>query len=120
MSDVSAEIFVFGSNKRGIHGAGAAKVARYRYGARLGVGIGRTGNAYAIPTKRIPSREMRQLPLEEIAGYVSDFIKYAQEHPELRFKVAKIGCGLAGYTEREIAPMFSDAPANCDLPEGWR
>ena len=111
------EIFVFGSNLAGIHGAGSAKHARNHFGAELGVGKGRTGNAYAIPTK---SARFNVLPLKEIAGYVSEFIDYAIANPDLTFTVVKVGCGLTGYSEDQISPMFSVAPKNCNLPDGWR
>jgi len=110
-------IFVFGSNLAGRHGKGAALYARNLYGAKHGVGVGRTGNAYAIPTK---DELIRTLPLPRIAKYVSDFLDYARLHPELEFEVTKIGCGLAGYHEHEIKPMFFDAPLNCRLPDQWR
>jgi hypothetical protein len=110
-------IFVFGSNLSGHHGAGAARHAYIHYGARYGIGIGRTGESYAIPTK---DERIRTLPLSRIQGYVEEFIKYAKEHPELDFQVTAIGCGLAGYTPHQIAPMFVGAPDNCHLPIGWR
>ena len=111
------EIFVFGSNLAGRHGAGSALHARRYYGAVYGVGDGRTGNAYAIPTK---DSQLRTLPLAAIADYVGQFIKYAELHPELTFVVVSIGCGLAGFHESKIIPMFKDAPPNCYLPDGWR
>jgi hypothetical protein len=110
-------IFVFGSNLAGIHGAGSARAAREQWGARLGVGVGRTGDAYAIPTK---DARLKTLPLKVIGAYVVTFLEYAQEHPELEFEVVKIGCGLAGFREEEIAPFFSKAPQNVNLPTGWR
>ena len=110
-------IFVFGSNLAGRHGKGAALCARNVHGAVYGVGVGRTGNAYAIPTK---DERIRTLPLERIAGYVAEFLEYAKAHPDIEFEVTKIGCGLAGYRESDIAPMFKDAPLNCHLPDGWR
>lgn len=109
-------VFVFGSNLAGRHGKGAALFARHRRGAKLGVGKGRTGNAYAIPTK---DRKLNPLPLYEIAQHVAEFIRYARQHPEEEFLVTRIGCGHAGYLDRDIAPMFSDAPKNCLLPNGW-
>lgn len=115
--DVRGEIFVFGSNLAGRHGAGSAKEARLRHGAEYGVGLGRTGNAYAIPTK---DRALRVLPLLEIHKFVGMFIAYAAAHPELTFNVVKIGCGLAGYSEGQVSPMFRHAPDNVNLPEGWR
>lgn len=97
------EIFVFGSNLRGIHGAGAAKQAK-EFGACLGVGWGRAGETYAIPTKVSP--QSKALGLRDIEVFVSEFINYAKYHPELRFLVTKVGCGLAGYKADSIAPMF--------------
>ena len=110
-------IFVFGSNLAGRHGKGAALCARNSHGAEYGVGVGRTGNAYAIPTK---DERIRTLPLERIAPYISDFLTYARANPNLKFEVTRIGCGLAGYTDAQIAPMFAGTPENCQLPEGWR
>lgn len=109
-------IFVFGSNLAGRHGAGAALHARKHHGAKYGVGTGRTGEAYAIPTK---DAGLQSLPLPAIAGHVSTFLGYAQENPALQFNVTRIGCGLAGYTDAQIAPLFAGAPANCTLPDGW-
>ena len=109
-------IFVFGSNLAGIHGAGAAKTAREVYGAKLRVGEGRTGNAYALPTK---DTELRSRTLEDIKESVALFIEYARANPDLIFTVTKVGCGLAGYKEDQIAPMFENAPSNCILPPGW-
>lgn len=110
-------IFVFGSNLAGRHGKGAALFALQNHGAEYGVGIGRTGNAFAIPTK---DDNLCTLPLDSICRYVNGFIEYAKEHPKLEFQVTKIGCGLAGYQESDIAPLFNDAPENCHLPDGWR
>lgn len=112
------QIFVFGSNLAGIHGAGSAKEASLNYGAVYGVGVGRTGNSYAIPTKDL---NLKTLPLEVIKLYVEQFINYAKKNSDLQFIVVRIGCGLAGYTASDISPMFKDAPKNCILPdEGWR
>ena len=94
------EIFVFGSNLRGLHGGGAARIAFENFGAEYGVGVGRTGQCYAIPTM--------QGGVETIKPYVDEFIKYADEHKELCFLVTKIGCGIAGFTIEEIAPLFKD------------
>jgi hypothetical protein len=110
-------IFVFGSNLAGRHGAGAALYARQNYGARHGICIGRTGDSYAIPTK---DEDLKTLPLDKIVSYVQDFLAYAGDNPDLTFHVTRVGCGLAGYTDTDIAPMFKDAPDNCILPEGWR
>ncbi len=110
------EVFVFGSNLAGRHGAGAALAARKKYGAAYGVGLGRTGNAYAIPTK---DERLKVLPLDKIQNSVLGFLRYARAHPELSFLVTPIGTGLAGYKHSDIAPMFFDAPANCVLPIQW-
>jgi len=110
-------IFVFGSNLAGRHGKGAAKFALENHGAIYGRGIGHHGNSYAIPTK---GYRLRPLPLTTISDYVADFLAYARARSDLEFEVTKIGCGLAGYQEIDIAPMFRGAPANCFLPENWR
>jgi hypothetical protein len=91
--------------------------ARQHYGAEYGVGVGRTGDAWAIPTK---DAALRTLPLDRIQQYVQQFLAYAERHPRLVFKVTAIGTGLAGYRHEDIAPMFARAPANCRLPEEWR
>lgn len=110
-------VFVFGSNEAGSHGAGAARYACTHYGAAWGTGFGRSGRTFAIPTKdaNIETRD-----LASIAHDVRHFLSHARENDRMRFVVTRIGCGLAGYTDEEIAPLFRDAPENCDLPEGWR
>lgn len=109
-------IFVFGSNLAGRHGKGAALHARKHCFAKTGVGIGRTGNAYAIPTK---DASLRRLPLETIRRCVEGFLNYARGNPELRFQVTAIGTGLAGYSHEQIAPMFFGVPDNCEMPPEW-
>lgn len=109
-------IFVFGSNEAGIHGGGAARTAHLRYGAEMYVGIGPTGNCYAIPTK---DKRIETLPIIKIKGYVDDFIEYAKANSHQLFNVTRIGCGLAGLKDDDIAPLFSDAPDNCILPPKW-
>lgn len=109
-------IFVFGSNEAGRHGKGAALFAKQHRGAVYGVGVGRTGQAYAIPTK---DKYLRTLPLSVIQTYVSEFIKYAINNPTLEFQVTRVGCGLAGYTDKQIAPLFKGVPKNCLLPIAW-
>lgn len=111
------DIFVFGSNLAGRHGAGSALEAAKNHGAKRGVGSGMSGRSYAIPTK---DEDLQTLPLDEIAKFVKVFIEYASRRSDLTFNVVKIGCGLAGYKESEIAPMFAGAPQNVNLPEGWR
>lgn len=112
------EIFVFGSNLAGIHGAGAARLAMDRFGAVFGKGIGLFGKTYALPTK---DRHIETLPLEEIQKMVDYFIDYASVHVSLVFLVTKVGCGLAGYTEEQIAPLFKKALQypNIILPESF-
>lgn len=109
-------IFVFGSNLAGRHGAGAALHARNHCGAKYGVGEGLQGKSYAIPTK---DEQLRTLPLERIREYVERFIAFATERSDLTFEVTRIGCGLAGYKDEDIAPMFQGAPTNCKLPASW-
>lgn len=114
--DPLSMIFVFGSNLEGRHGAGAAAAARQVWGAEHGVGVGATGNAYALPTKATPKET---LPLETVAGHVRDFLAFAADHPDRTFMVTRIGCGLAGFRDEEIEPLFQDAPENCLLPGIW-
>ncbi|AGF91036.1 hypothetical protein SXHG_00014 [Synechococcus phage MRHenn-2013a] len=111
------KIFVFGSNLAGRHGKGAALCALKEHGAVYGVGSGPSGNSYAIPTK---DSNLKTLSLEDISLYVSDFIEYANTHNDREFLVTRIGCGLAGYKDEDISPMFASAPSNCYLPDGWR
>jgi hypothetical protein len=112
MVDMVDKIFVFGSNLAGRHGAGAASAARRYHGAVYGRGQGLQGNSYAIPTK---GWDLRPLPLDRIQGEVSDFLQFARNHPELTFRVTRIGCGFAGYTNEEIAPFFKGHPSNVEF-----
>ena len=107
------EVFVFGSNLEGMHGGGAAYVAWRQFGAVMGCGVGLRGQSYAIPTM--------QGGVETIEPYVSSLITFAKEHPELFFYVTRIGCGIAGFREKEIAPLFAGAVGleNVCLPEGF-
>jgi hypothetical protein len=106
-------VFVFGSNLRGIHGAGAAKWAVENRGAIYGQGIGYQGNSYGIPTK---DEFIQTLPLDRIEEHVKVFLKFAEDNPQLTFQLTPIGCGLAGLTPEQIAPMFSSASGNIQLP----
>jgi len=108
-------IFVFGSNRGGKHGAGAALEARLRYGALLGQGEGLVGKSYAIPTK---TANFECLSLEEIEQYVETFVLFTLENPDMEFFVTRVGCGLAGNKDEDIAPMFRGA-INCSFPENW-
>jgi len=107
-------IFVFGSNLAGRHGAGAAKDAKRFWHARHGVGNGIQGQAYAIPTK---NAHLGKLPLAAIKKFVDEFIEFARRHSDNRFLVTEIGCGLAGYTVQSMAPLFRNCPDNCVLPD---
>ena len=100
------ERFVFGSNKSGHHSKGAAKTAM-GMGAVYKQGHGPMGRTYGIPTKSYSVYQT--LTIAEIKPFVDDFITYAKEHPELIFLVTEIGCGLAGYKPKDIAPLFKDA-----------
>lgn len=117
MTNSNEKVFVFGSNEEGRHGAGAALHAVKHCGATYGQPEGLQGQSYAIPTKATP---YKALSLGEIEMYVLRFILFAIANPDMTFEVTRIGCGLAGYTDYQIAPMFKTAPENCNLPEGWR
>ena len=105
-------IFVFGSNLKGIHGAGQALYARQKHGAVLGQGTGLQGTSYAIPTKRTPYEKM---PLQEIGLHVKTFLLFAAKHPELEFDVQRIGCGRAGFTDSDMLPLFEGVTDNVFL-----
>ena len=113
----SGWIWVFGSNEAGRHGKGAAKIARVNFRAAYGCGRGPTGSAYAIPTK---DAHLAVLPIEQIQQSIADFLLYAKTYPEKLFFVTRVGCGLAGYTDDEIGPLFLTAPDNCSLPNDWK
>jgi hypothetical protein len=110
------EVFVFGSNYAGRHGKGAALVALRKFGAISGQGCGPMGRSYGIATK---DERLRVLPLHRIEVQVARFLRHAAQHPEKRYLVTQIGCGLAGYQPRDIAPFFRDAPANVVLPASF-
>jgi len=103
---------VFGSNQAGIHGAGAAKLA-LKWGAKMGRGDGMYGQTYAIPTK---DENIETLPLNIIGNYVLDFLRKTRKVPYMNFLVTQIGCGLAGYNPKDIAPLFVD-PIYKTLPD---
>ncbi len=107
------EIFVFGSNLGGFHGGGAARAAHMRFGAIWGQGVGLQGQSYAIPTMHGG--------VDVIQPYVDEFISFAQSHPDLTFLVTRIGCGIAGFTAADIAPLFANAidQENIILPEDF-
>ena len=107
------DIFVFVSNLAGAHAGGAARLANQKFGAIWGQGVGLQGSSYAIPTM--------QGGIETIKPYVDEFIEFAKSHPELTFYVTKIGCGIAGFKEEDIAPLFKTAIniPNIRLPEDF-
>ena len=107
------EVFVFGSNLAGYHGGGAARVALESFGAVWGQGVGLQGQSYAIPTMHGG--------VDVIKPYVDEFIAFAREHRELKFLVTPIGCGIAGFTVSQMAPLFADAinDENIILPEDF-
>jgi hypothetical protein len=111
------EVFVFGSNLAGRHGKGAALMALRKFGARKGQGTGIMGQSYGIATK---DRQLGVLPLDQIAVQVFRFLRYAEAHPDQRFLVTQIGCGLAGYKPSQIAPFFRLSPPNVVLPEAFK
>ena len=94
------EIFVFGSNLEGMHGGGAARLAYEKFGAIWGQGVGLQGQSYGIPTMHGG--------VDAIKPYVDEFIEFAKSHPELTFLVTRIGCGIAGFRDEEIAPLFKE------------
>lgn len=112
------QIFVFGSNLSGIHGAGAARAAQLYYGAVYGVAEGITGRSYALPT--VKKHIKGPLSLELINKAVKRFIEYAKKHPENEFLVTRVACVLAGYSDNQIAPMFKNAPENCSFAKDWQ
>lgn len=111
------DIFVFGSNLAGRHGKGAALEARKNWGAIYGHGEGLQGQSYAIPTK---DRQLHSLRLDHIKCYVSNFLDFAYLHPEHLFILTRVGCGLAGYHDSDIAPMFFGVSKNVIVPEEWK
>lgn len=110
--------FVFGSNEAGRHGKGAALCARRYFGAVYGQGHGEQGRSYSIATK---DAFLRSLPLDTIAENVRIFLQHAKSHPHKIFAVSRVGCGLAGYKDEEIAPLFKGHTPNVYfLTERWK
>ncbi len=109
-------IFVFGSNEAGRHGAGAALYARKYKGAFYGQGHGLSGDSYAITTKDM---NLKSLSIVAVAGYIHKFILFARANPQMQFQITRIGCGLAGFRDNDIAPLFAGAPDNCYFDSAW-
>lgn len=110
------EIFVFGSNLAGVHGAGAAKQAMSKYGARYGVGVGFTGRCYAIPTKDL---DIKTLSIEQIKSYIFHFVKNTLKYSHVKFFITRVGCGLAGLKDADVASLFKGCSKNCNFPKEW-
>ena len=104
------DVFVFGSNAAGAHGGGAARIAYERFGAVWGEGRGHHGQTYAIDTMS---------GLDELTEHARGFVDYAQAHPELRFFLTPVGCGIAGYTPDLVAPAFHGLPDNVTVPSSF-
>lgn len=111
----NGEVFVFGSNLAGFHGAGAARAAWQRFGAKWGKGIGICGQSYAIPTK---DENIVSLDLADIIPHITAFCEYTKEYPHIKFWVTRVGCVLAGYEDADIAPYFF-ALDNISYPYEW-
>ena len=112
------QVFCFGSNLAGRHGAGAAYIAMRFFGAEYGKGAGFTGRCYAIPTK---DKNIRTLPLDEIKLFIDSFVLITHKVTDKEFIVTQIGCGLAGYEARQIAPLFKGCnPDNTLFDIEWR
>ena len=107
------EVFVFGSNLAGAHGGGAALLAYRKFCAIWGQGVGLQGQSYGIPTMHGG--------VDAIKPYVDEFIEFAKTRPDLTFLVTRVGCGIAGFTNEEISPLFAKAHEveNIVLPSGW-
>jgi len=115
------EIFVFGSNLQGVHGAGAAKVALELFGAHMGFGKGRCRQSFAIPTRNYnrQTRQVTTLSLMEIRNHIQSFCEATHLWPDIEWWVTAVGCGRAGLHPRQIAPLFKDA-INCSFPMEWQ
>lgn len=117
LPDQLGVVFVFGSNLAGRHGRGAALVASEKFGAIRGLGRGLMGCSYAIPTK---GWSMAPLTIHEIGINVREFLATARRFQSIEFFITRVGCGLAGYKDEQVAPLFLNAPENCSFPEEWR
>ncbi|NLO70209.1 MAG: hypothetical protein GX102_04550 [Porphyromonadaceae bacterium] len=107
------EIFVFGSNLEGQHAGGAARIAYEKFGAVWGQGVGLQGQSYGIPTMHGG--------IDVIRPYVDEFIEFAKSNPQFKFLVTRVGCGIAGFKDKEMAPLFRETVEfeNIYLPEKW-
>jgi hypothetical protein len=115
-------VFVFGSNDKGLHGKGSARDAHLYFGAKYGQAFGLQGRAFAIPTRMYLERKekcFKDIPLKQIKQNVDLFYKEATMNPSKCFVITRIGCGNAGYSDEQIAPMFSERLSNMILPQEW-
>jgi hypothetical protein len=110
-------IFVFGSNLDGFHDGGAARFAAERCGAVRGVGEGLIGSSYAIPTL---GSNFSAIHIEDVGAAITRFMDFAARRMDMTFKVTRIGCGIAGYHNGDIAPMFNPVLPNCLFDEAWK
>lgn len=110
-------VWVFGSNLKGQHGSGAAKVAHANFSAPYGAFRGSVGQAYAIPTN---DKKLNLICLVDIKNDVAEFLEVAKNTPKSKYFVTRIGCGFSGYEDSEIAPFFRGAPDNCSFNEAWK
>lgn len=115
---MSKVIFIYGANRQGRHGKGSALEAKLRWGAKQGV-VGFCGSSYGICTKATP---YQTLSLEAIKEEVDKFIRFVNEHPEYTYNIVRVGCGLAGYRDSEIAPLFLPLAEkeNCRFDPIWQ
>lgn len=112
----SSSVFVFGSNLAGIHAGGAARTAAEKYGAVEGVEEGMAGSSYALPTM---DEDFKPLRLAAIEFGITKFKRYASANPHMSFYVTRVGCGIAGFSDVEIAPLFVGSPSNCTFDPQW-
>jgi hypothetical protein len=114
-------IFVFGSNNQGIHGAGAAKIARELFGAKLKIAKGLCGQSYAIPTRNMVSKNIfENIELPTVKRNIEKFVIFTIENKEKSFYLTRVACGLAGYHDSTIAPLFYECGINCSFPRNWK
>lgn len=116
MSNGTRDVFVFGSDLAGRHNWGDALTALREHGAVYGRAVGLQGKSYGIP---IQDEQGKLLPLPVIAQYIEAFLRFAATHRELRFSVTRLACGRNKYRDEQIAPLFANAPQNCQLPKSW-
>ena len=111
------ELFVFGSNLAGMHAGGAARFALTKFGAKPGVGEGLAGQSYAFPTL---TADFTKVSIQALEKSRNRLFETARTHPDKTFLLTKVGCGIAGFTEEEIRPLFAGGPSNVVLPPDWR